>query len=266
MNTQDLLTSTLASSIRGWRGTQASRHTRQPEKLPELFDCENDWECRLVREAITELNLDVFIWPVPNGGKRFYPKMAEAAASKGLSTHRPLLVDPNTGDVLQGARAINTWLFATYGNRKVPDALLPTRSNRLSSELASKVRGNRGLNARPSRAPEKPLTLYAFESSPYSRPVREVLCELELPYTLITLGKQQRADWGPASFRLHLGPYRPIPGTKRDQMLKTRGRVQVPFLIDPNTGVEMFESADILAYLESTYALPETSMERAVLD
>ena len=30
---------------------------------------------------------------------------------------------------------------------------------------------------------------------------------------------------------------------------------QVPFLIDPNTGVEMFESAEIVEYLEATYGL-----------
>jgi glutathione S-transferase len=30
----------------------------------------------------------------------------------------------------------------------------------------------------------------------------------------------------------------------------------VPFLVDPNTGQEMFESADIVRYLEDTYAEP----------
>jgi glutathione S-transferase len=30
--------------------------------------------------------------------------------------------------------------------------------------------------------------------------------------------------------------------------------VQVPYLEDPNTGVAMFESRDILAYLRATYA------------
>jgi glutathione S-transferase len=31
--------------------------------------------------------------------------------------------------------------------------------------------------------------------------------------------------------------------------------VQLPYLIDPNTGEEMFESNDIMAYLNKTYAL-----------
>jgi glutathione S-transferase len=29
--------------------------------------------------------------------------------------------------------------------------------------------------------------------------------------------------------------------------------MMVPYLADPNTGVEMFESADIVAYLDRTY-------------
>jgi glutathione S-transferase len=33
--------------------------------------------------------------------------------------------------------------------------------------------------------------------------------------------------------------------------------MQVPYLFDPNTGREMFESADIVAYLEETYGQHE---------
>lgn len=32
------------------------------------------------------------------------------------------------------------------------------------------------------------------------------------------------------------------------------GRMQVPYLADPNTGVETYEPDDIVAYLERTYA------------
>ena len=38
-------------------------------------------------------------------------------------------------------------------------------------------------------------------------------------------------------------------------MIEKTGRFQVPFLEDPNTGIEMFESADIVEYVENTYAL-----------
>ena len=32
------------------------------------------------------------------------------------------------------------------------------------------------------------------------------------------------------------------------------GRLQVPYLIDPNTDTRLYESADILRYLNETYA------------
>ncbi|MFM8410099.1 MAG: hypothetical protein ACKOCT_07460 [Alphaproteobacteria bacterium] len=37
--------------------------------------------------------------------------------------------------------------------------------------------------------------------------------------------------------------------------MRRSGKMQVPWLSDPNTGVSMFESADIVAYLDRTYAL-----------
>ena len=35
---------------------------------------------------------------------------------------------------------------------------------------------------------------------------------------------------------------------------KRSGKMMVPYLVDPNTDTQMFESADIVAYLEQTYA------------
>ena len=82
--------------------------------------------------------------------------------------------------------------------------------------------------------------------------MREKLCELELPYLLINLGKQQLSDMGPANFRFSLKPYQPIKNTKRDVFFNQHGNVQVPFLIDPNTGKEIFESGEIVQYLDNT--------------
>ncbi len=85
--------------------------------------------------------------------------------------------------------------------------------------------------------------------------MRERLCALELPYHLVNLGKLQWADMGPAAVRLFaFGGYRPTPGSKRAAFFKEHGKVQVPYLVDPNTKVQMFESRAILAYLEQTYA------------
>lgn len=245
----DVTSSVLASTLRGWRGSSASRKVQQPAQLPDLYDREGCAKCRLVREACTELNLDVKIIPVPEGGTRYQEQLRAVSGAMQV----PFLFDPNTGTRLADADAIVAYLFREYALKDAPGPLRPTAFNLLLSELATRVRGGQGVRAAPSKGAQQALTLYSFESSPYSRLVREKLSELELPYVLINIGKQQRADVGPANFRLHLGPYKPLPNTKRSTFFAEHGNVQVPYLIDPNTGVDLFESADILRYLEQTY-------------
>lgn len=247
----DLLTSSLASSLRLWRGTWGNKPARQPAKTLVLFDREDSAPCRLVREALTELNLDAIIYPCPAGGKRF------AAERKKLASpiaKVPVLHDSNNGHTLVGADEIITYLFNQFLNGQAPIALKPSLLNLAGAGLAGLIRGPLGMQARPSHKPRQLLTLYSFESSPYSRPVREVLCALELPYHLINMGKLEWADMGPATMRFVPGPYKPRAGSKREAFLNEHGRVQVPFLIDPNHDVKMFESGDIVAYLEKTYA------------
>jgi glutathione S-transferase len=43
---------------------------------------------------------------------------------------------------------------------------------------------------------------------------------------------------------------------KRAAFVQRSGKMMVPWLHDPNTGASMFESADIVRYLERTYAKP----------
>ncbi len=249
----NIFSSVVASTVRGWRGSKGSKTTQQPVQLPILFDSEDNAECRLVREALTELNLDVLIYPCPQGADRF---AGELQRYGGANASIPYLVDPNTNVKLEGAEAINAYLFQQYKQQEIPKNLDATQLNLFNSRLASFARLRiTALQAKPAKSAAQPLILYSFESSPYSRPVREKLCELQLPYRLINLGKQQLADVGPATFRFHLGEYHPIPNSKRAELLATKGRVQVPFLIDPNNNIEMFESKDILEYLDKMYAL-----------
>jgi hypothetical protein len=247
----NLLSSTLASSLRLWNGTWGDFPARTPEQELILFDREDDAGCRLVREALTALNLDATIYPCPFDGSRFATRRKKLAAKAGPG---PLLHDVNTGQVLHGAEKIVPYLFETWANAPVPLRLRQSLLNSVSSHLANLARGPFPLAALPSRQPKQLLTLYSFESSPYSRPVRELLCQLELPYHLVNLGKLQWADMGPATMRLKPGPYHPPEGSKREAFLQQYGKVQVPFLIDPNYQVEMFESTDILQYLKQTYA------------
>ncbi|MFO1379481.1 MAG: glutathione S-transferase N-terminal domain-containing protein [Chitinivorax sp.] len=245
----DVLLSTAASTVRGWRGTSGSKAVQLPQRALMLFDREDDAECRLVREALTELNLDVSIIPCPTKGNRFANDLYALSGGKQV----PYLYDPNIDFGSRGSRQIIEYLFLQYRGIPAPAAMLPSLSGMLRAGLASAVRLTGKLDAVASREPEEPLVLYSFESSPFARLVRERLCQLELPYRLINLGKQQWADMGPAAMRIKPGKYKPLPNSKRDEFLKKYGKVQVPFLIDPNTGVEMFESADIVSYLDHTY-------------
>ncbi|ELY1751627.1 glutathione S-transferase N-terminal domain-containing protein, partial [Acinetobacter baumannii] len=93
-----------------------------------------------------------------------------------------------------------------------------------------------------------------FEASPYSRVVRSVLSELELPYILHSVAKERWQDMGPAILRLKPGKYEPLKEGKREKLLPVmQGKMQVPYLVDPNTGVKMFESAEIVKYLKKQY-------------
>ena len=248
----DLLSSSLASTLRLWRGTWGDQPAKTAEQLLVLYDREDGAECRLVREALTELNLDAMVYPCPSGGKRFAAQRAKLAPA---ASDTPVLSDPNSGETLAGAGNIVSYLFARYLDTAAPRGMNASALNLLASRLAGIVRSPLGLSARPSIRPKKELVLYSFESSPFSRPVRERLCELELPYRLINLGKGQWSDMGPASPRvLAPGSYKPVAGSKRDAFFKEHGTVQVPYLIDPNHDVGMFESRAIVDYLERTYA------------
>lgn len=250
-HTLDVASSVAASSAAQWRGTSAGKKTTQPEKLLELYEFENCPYCRAVREALTELDIDAVIYPCPKDGTRFRPLSKEKAGESQF----PFLVDPNTGKSMLESAEIIEYLFQTYAGRSTPARLKESKAKVASSFAASAARGLKGISAAPSKAaPEKLLELYSFESSPYSRLVRERLTELEIPYILRNFGKFQKSDMGPSWVRKQFFPDDVAKGRNRVELQKRAGKMQVPYLIDPNTDTEMFECQDILAYLDSTYA------------
>jgi glutathione S-transferase len=250
----DLAGNLVASSCRIWHGATAFHPAaRQPEKLLELYDIEASPYCRLVREVLTELDLDAMILPCPLGGTRHRPQVE----ARGGRSQFPYLIDPNTGDALYESADIIDHLRATYGDGRPAHRGLRRRAavaGSYAATLARAVGRVRGYRARGSAAPAQPLELYSFEASPYSRPVRELMCELELPYRLRNFGKSRWAEMGPPAVRQRFFPEAPITSANRRRMFELTGRSQVPYLVDPNTGTSMFESADILRYLERTYA------------
>lgn len=247
----NVLGSVASSTLGQWRGARALVSTAAQPALPlRLYDMEGCPFCRAVREALSALHLDVEIYPCPKGGTRF---RAEAERLGGKQQF-PLFVDANTNTVMYESADIVDYLFRTYGNGRTPSAYRPSFLKTPATMLATAVRGGRGLRLRPSQPPEKMLVLWSFDASPYSRLVRERLTELEIPYVLHNVGKERWQDIGPAVLRLKPGPYEPITGGKRDQHFRRTGHMQVPYLEDPNTGVALLESSDIIDYLEQTYA------------
>ena len=245
----NLTTALLASTARGWRGSITRPAPKQPEKPLELYEFEGCPFCRLTREVLTELDLDAMIYPCPRGGTRFRPEVERLGGKQQF----PYLVDPNTGVSMYESSDINAYLYKTYGDRKVPAKAQAGGGALLGSQLATAIRGLKGIRVRASRSPKKPLELYSFESSPYSRPVRELLCEMEIPYLLRNFGKAHKADMGPPWVRNKFYPDAPIKSRNRQAMRERTGRSQVPFLVDPNTGTEMFESSEIRKYLIANY-------------
>jgi len=227
----DVATSLAASLSRAGVGMRVGALGPRPEKPLELYEFEACPFCRKVREALTVLDLDALVLPCPKGGPRF----REDVKRRGGKYQFPYLVDPNTGKEMYESDEIVAYLFERYGAGGPPALLAPGALTDLSAGLASALRPGFGSRYRPAQAPERPLELWSFEASPFCRIVRECLSSLELPYRLHNVGKGS---------------------PKRPAFAARSGKMMVPWLADPNTGVTMFESAEIVRYLERTYAKP----------
>ena len=103
-----------------------------------------------------------------------------------------------------------------------------------TSFAASLARVAAGMSVgRLGRRPDQPLALYEFESCPYCRKAREALTVLDLEAMIYPCPKG-----GPGY---------------REELKRRGGKAQFPYLVDPNTGKEMYESDSIVAYLFQEY-------------
>ncbi|PKN58082.1 MAG: glutathione S-transferase [Deltaproteobacteria bacterium HGW-Deltaproteobacteria-14] len=221
------------SVLRYGRGLVALRPLDEPDQPLELWEFEACPFCRKVREALSELDLPYVSRACAKGSNN-----RAAVLARGGQRQFPFLVDPNTQRELYESEDIVDYLHETYGGgRRRPrlDKLIAPL-NTLTSALASAARPGRGRKVRAGcedrEQPPELLVLYSFEASPYCRKVRERLHELNLDALVINLAKKS--------------PHRP-------QLVARGGKMQVPYLIDPNTGTELYESDDIVAYLDATY-------------
>lgn len=229
----DLATSYAASLATLGVGAFVGELGPRPAKTLELYEFEACPFCRKVREALSVLDLEALVHPCPKGGERFRPEVVR----RGGKALFPYLVDPNTGTEMYESDDIIAYLFARYGKGSPPWFLGISAFATTSAMLASAVRpAAGGYRRRGGRAPLRPLELWSFEASPYCRLVREEFSSLEIPYLLHNVAKGSPS---------------------RDAFVARSGKMQVPYLVDSNTGREMFESADIVAYLRATYGSAE---------
>ncbi len=227
----DVVTSLAASTLRLGSGMAVGTLGPRPAKAIELYDFEACPYCRKVREAFSILDLEADVKPCPKGGTRFRDEVVR----RGGRAQFPFIVDPNTKVELYESDDIVRYLFDTYGTGDVPMLLNLPLMPTVSSTLSSAVRLGSGTWRRPARPAGHPLELWSFEASPFCRIVREALTSLELPYRLHNVAKGSPS---------------------REAFVRRSGKMMVPYLVDPNTGAAMFESAEIVHYLEETYALP----------
>lgn len=94
-------------------------------------------------------------------------------------------------------------------------------------------RAGKGSRFEEAKTVKKPLVFWGYEGSPFCKIVRERLCELEIPHLLRNSARGS---------------------SKRQELFQKEGTFQVPYLEDPNTGIAMFESAEIIKYLDRTYS------------
>jgi glutathione S-transferase len=228
------LTSFAATAVRLGRGVYPAVTAEQraaPKHMLELYDFEACPYCRKVREVLCELDLDYLVHPVAHGSAR----RAELKHLGG-KVQVPYLVDPNTHTRLYESDDIVDYLNERYGKGHHAGWTLPIPRllDDIDSAAASAWRLGRGRRCRVEHAHAdlKPLTLYNMEGSPYCRKVRETLSELDLDCVVRNV---------------------PKGSPKRAELKDRGGKVQVPYLIDPNTKHEMYESDEIIAYLEEEY-------------
>lgn len=230
MGALDRVSSLAVSTLRFGLGRAVVAPGPRPEQRLELYEFEACPFCRKVREALSMLDLEAVVYPCPKRGTRFRPRLRE----RGGREQFPYLVDPGAGTELYESDAIIAHLFERYGAGAVPLSYRLGPLTDLGVVLAGAPRAAHGVLARDSKCPETPLELWSFEASPGCRLVRERLCELELPYLLHNVAKGSRRDQPPSR----------VPGVS-----------PVPRLFDPNRERTLLGVDEIVAHLESEYAL-----------
>lgn len=191
-----------------------------------MYDVESSTTCKKIRETLCMLDITVELRPCPNLQGWSDKQSARTYGNREV----PYFLDDNPAmykpELLVPDQIIEH-LFRTYG------AGLEAIPAGLKGLKAGNAKGNVNRSARADVTKLKPIELYGIEGAPYVTPVRECLQSLLLAHIFIPCAE----------------------GSKNRALLerKTGKPFQVPYISDPNTGVAMFESAEIVKYLTTTY-------------
>ncbi|WP_367106714.1 glutathione S-transferase N-terminal domain-containing protein [uncultured Psychrobacter sp.] len=264
------LQATTSTLLRAGRGNMGTPFPMQPSEALILYEHEACPYSRRVREVMTYLNLDFESRPSPHEGHVYRDELKELAGKVQV----PFLIDVNTDDYILDSQAIIDHLFTHYSKEGITpkDYQEPSTDDHATlvnkaASVVSMMRGVKAENPVHNQARGKPdelLHLYGFEASPFCRLVREKLSELEVGYINHNVAREQIEDIGVFGKRINLSvfsaprhpkKYRPVEGGKRERIkdqVMTR-KLQFPYLIDPNTNVVLYESKEIIDYLDETY-------------
>lgn len=202
-----------------------------------LYEFEGCPFCRLVRETLSLLSLNVVIYPCPRETLKKYGYLEKSrfrpiVKDLGKKVMFPYLIDPNTQKSMYESRDIINYLWEEYGKDLKKPFLYRVANKKLyffiSSLFHSFLRPlpQMGILRTPSNLPEKLLELWSKEHDPKAKRIREALCTLEIPYIL------------------HHGP------EEKSGTLK-----------DPNNDLVMNSAEQSVDYLFKTYQISATTDE-----
>ena len=160
-----------AIAVRAGSGARVTFAGPRPTDVIVLYERESCPYSRLVRETLSELDVDALIKPCPPGEAAHNRELRDVSGKGEV----PFLIDRSTRVSLSDSARIIRYLTERYGSHAAPARLRGGPVSLLASRLASSIRGGQIHYGEPKRRPELPLELWNYEASPYCRIVRERL-------------------------------------------------------------------------------------------
>jgi glutathione S-transferase len=174
-----------ASAVRAGSGARVTFAGPRPTDTIVLYERESCPHSRLVRETLSELDVDALIKPCPPGENIHTRELRDLSGKSEV----PFLIDRSARVSLAGSATIVRHLSERYGAHSTPARLRGGAMTLLASRIASSLRGGTVRYGQPKRRPEEPLELWNYEASPYCRMVRERLGQLGIAHVSHNLAR-----------------------------------------------------------------------------